>query len=147
MIEQRIGDLLDQKSGHIVHCVNAQGVMGAGIALAIKNKYPDCYKIYKEEYDRDNLYLGNCIPYYVNDNLTIWNLVGQREVGAGRRMVNYEAIANGLEFLEDKIKKSSVPNILHFPLIGCGLAGGKWPIIHAIIDNTITCKKVLWTLS
>lgn len=40
MIEYRKGNLLDITSGVIVHGCNMRGVMGSGVALAIRNKYP-----------------------------------------------------------------------------------------------------------
>jgi O-acetyl-ADP-ribose deacetylase (regulator of RNase III) len=41
------GDLLDQKTDVIAHQVNCLGVMGAGVALQIKNKWPEVYEGYK----------------------------------------------------------------------------------------------------
>ena len=41
--EYKTGDLLAVPSGHIVHGCNAQGAMGAGVALAIRNKCLTCF--------------------------------------------------------------------------------------------------------
>jgi len=154
MIQYKIGNLLDITEGHIVHSANAQGIMGAGVALAIKQKYPGCYQEYKEfcaiASDSAEL-LGRVVPYLVNEKLIIWNLIGQdRYGGHGKRYTDYEALATGLEMIEKSIISCRdnyvVPPILNFPLMGSGLGGGKWPIVEAIIDNTISCGKVLWTL-
>jgi len=34
------GDILTVKKGYVCHQVNIQGIMGAGLALQIKNKWP-----------------------------------------------------------------------------------------------------------
>ena len=40
-VECIVGDLLDfPQCNVIVHCVNAQGVMGAGLASAIRDRFP-----------------------------------------------------------------------------------------------------------
>ena len=45
------GDLLNETTGLIAHGVNCQGVMGKGIALAIKKKYPQVFIDYKQYFD------------------------------------------------------------------------------------------------
>ena len=40
-------NLLEAKERCICHQVNCQGVMGSGVALQIKRKYPQAYKDYK----------------------------------------------------------------------------------------------------
>lgn len=44
-------NLLDVKSGILCHQVNCVGVMGAGIALQIKGKWPEVFKQYKDKCD------------------------------------------------------------------------------------------------
>ena len=43
-----VGNLLDAEEQFIGHGCNAQGVMGSGVALAIKNKWPKAFESYKE---------------------------------------------------------------------------------------------------
>ena len=40
MIKYKIGDLLTAPQKCIAHQVNCQGVMGSGVARAIRNEYP-----------------------------------------------------------------------------------------------------------
>lgn len=42
------GDLLKSDAQALVNAVNTVGVMGKGIALQFKNRYPENYKVYKE---------------------------------------------------------------------------------------------------
>lgn len=46
MIKYVEGDFFDYDTDIRINTVNCVGVMGAGVALAFKNKYPDMYKEY-----------------------------------------------------------------------------------------------------
>jgi O-acetyl-ADP-ribose deacetylase (regulator of RNase III) len=41
-------DITKLSTGLIIHGVNCLGIMGSGVALAIKNKWPSVYKCYKQ---------------------------------------------------------------------------------------------------
>lgn len=144
MIEYRKGNLLDVKSGIIIHGCNAQGVMGSGVALAIKQKYPQVYKDYKQE----RLYLGQSIRTWVDDELLVISAITQHNYGRdGKRYVNYVAIAN--VFSEAIVTAYAYDYVLHFPKIGAGLGGGDWSIIEQLIndcDPTDKVKKICWEL-
>ena len=46
-IKVKLGDICSVNSGIIVHGCNAQGVMGSGVAKAIRLKYPQVFEDYK----------------------------------------------------------------------------------------------------
>lgn len=48
MIEYKKGNLLDVTKGIIMHGCNCQGVMGSGVALAVKRKYPLAFDRYSQ---------------------------------------------------------------------------------------------------
>ena len=48
MIKFIKGDLFSSNCQALVNTVNCLGVMGKGIALQFKNKYPEMYKEYKQ---------------------------------------------------------------------------------------------------
>ena len=150
MIEYRKGNLLDVKSGIIIHGCNAQGVMGSGVALAIKQKYPIVYNDYRAEYEyrHNKLFLGTCIKSWVDDELMVINAITQQDYGRdGKRYVNYVAIVN--VFSEAIVTASAYDYILNFPKIGAGLGGGDWSIIEQLIndcDPTDKVKKICWEL-
>ena len=53
MVEYVKGNLFDEPQEIIVHGCNARGVMGAGFAKDLKEKYPENYKEYRK-------YCNNC---------------------------------------------------------------------------------------
>ncbi|ESQ88967.1 hypothetical protein ABAC460_14395 [Asticcacaulis sp. AC460] len=44
----KTGDLLEAPERVICHGCNAQGVMGSGIAVPIRNRYPMVFKAYRD---------------------------------------------------------------------------------------------------
>ena len=54
--------------------------------------------------------------------------------------IRYEAVRECLSRLTDCAKENS--SSIHLPRIGCGLAGGKWEKIEAIINETLVSNDV-----
>ena len=148
MIEYRKGDLLDVEEGIIVHGCNAQGVMGSGVALAVKQKYPDVYKKYRYYYYENELKLGTTQFNRINTNLWVVNAITQEFFGKdGKRYVNYAAICESMLEVFDYARCLDL--CVHFPKIGAGLGGGDWNIIEQLIndcDHDNNVKKICWEL-
>jgi O-acetyl-ADP-ribose deacetylase (regulator of RNase III) len=146
-IVTKIGSLLDVTAGHIVHGCNAQGVMGSGVALAVKNMYPSVFADYRDIYDNEGLELGAAYPVCPIEGLCVWNAITQEWYGKPGRNCSYDAIETCFSDINiavngfDKIVKE-----IHIPLIGSVLGGGNWEIIREIIEQTVTCPVTLWML-
>ena len=159
------GNLLDFPNdiNVIAHSCNTRNIMGAGIAKQIKDRYPEAYeadtKAYDTEYDKNGQYvhwLGKFSKAEINDRKYIYNMYTQASVGEGRQ-VSYEVFWKALKRVEQDLFEMNVnkheydgspPPVLGLPYgISCGLAGGSWGIIKAIIediflDSTIKCYIV-----
>ena len=55
------GDLLKSDAEALVNTVNCVGVMGRGIALQFKKKFPENFAAYKKACDTKGLTLGNVL--------------------------------------------------------------------------------------
>ena len=141
MITYRKGNLLDVREGLLIHGCNAQGKMGSGLALAVKNKYPEAYAAYMQEYELGLLELGTYSAAVVGRNLTVVNAVVQNYYGRVQhiRYVNYTAIGEIFEQLETIYDDSTE---FHIPRLGAGLGGGDWNVISEIIENTCPNKVI-----
>jgi len=148
-IVTKIGNLMDVTEGHIVHGCNAQGVMGSGVALAVKNKYPAVYNDYRVQYSRpEGLELGVSYPVAVSTDLVIWNAITQEGFGQSTRNCSYDAIQTCFEQINWQLTQTPSDYCeLHIPFIGAGLGGGRWNIISAIIEETVTVPVTLWVLA
>ena len=160
MIEYRKGNLLAATSGVIAHGVNCQGVMGSGVAKAIREKYPHVYQAYakdvkswKEGFGSTKGQLGRVqfiSSVYTEGTrtfneapLVIANCFTQNEFGTLRRQVDYEAVAQCFATLNTRSKLYGQLNI---PKIGAGLGGGDWNVIESIIKSEYKDDVIVWEL-
>ena len=137
-IEYVKGDLLQTEVNHIIHGCNSRGVMGSGVAKAMREKYPDAYKDYIFKYNNYGLELGAIIVSVQPDKKVIHNAITQQDYGrdSSRVYVSYWAIAEVFR----KINSQGIKEIA-LPKIGAGLANGDWNVISAIIENTLINTK------
>lgn len=130
-------DILDVEHGILAHSVNCLGVMGSGLAKQIRDKWPRIYQVYRHKYDNGSLKLGDIQLVRVtedNADLIVCNLAGQYAFGRDKQHTDYDAIHVGLE----KLARWKMPLQIYIPFnMGCGLGGGDWKVISAIIETTI----------
>lgn len=151
MIQYRVGNLLDVTKGIIVHGCNRRGVMGSGVAKAVKAKYPGAFDQYVkdlEEWRNNGLPGMGMISWYeVNDKLRIASGITQKIYGLSDtfRFVSYDAIDDIFKCVGAIARRELVP--IHIPLIGAGLGNGDWDVISAIIDSrTQGASVTVWEL-
>lgn len=134
-------DILTIAKGLIVHQVNCKAKMGSGLALQIRNKYPEVY----DRYIKDPPFLGTVQIVYVTDELAVVNLAGQYDYGRDKQHTDYVAVERAMLQLSRMHIGENDTNI-YIPFnMGCGLGGGDWKIYSAIIEKcipkAIICKK------
>ena len=133
----KTGNVLDAQTDIIAHQVNCQGVMGAGLAKQVRNKYPQAYREYQEEcmFEHTINLLGKCQLIKVDDSKWIANLFGQDDYGRDKRYTNYEAIYTALSDLAVQMLDNGMESVAIPYKMSCGLAGGDWNIILAMIES------------
>jgi O-acetyl-ADP-ribose deacetylase (regulator of RNase III) len=126
--------------------------MGGGIAKQIKNRYPQAYQadidFINDEYDHNGQYkhpLGNYSKAVIEskflpNNKAIYNLYTQAGIGTGERQVHYEKFWQSLKNMQEDLlfiqHETGDKQVLGLPYgISCGLAGGNWGIIKAMIED------------
>ena len=148
MINTKLGDITEAVTeGIIVQQVNAKGVMGSGVAAAIRQKWPIVFDVYRERiYDAGQV-MGMMIPVQVTATLHICNIVGQQFYGRdGKRYTSYDALDDGFKKVKSYATALNIKEI-NFPLIGCGLGGGEWEIVSSIIQSNLpSFELTLWTI-
>lgn len=144
-----VGNLLDVTSGTIVHGCNAYGVMGSGVAAAVRQKYPDVYERYRDwclRYENKEDLLGRVLVCRIDKELNVANLISQMAFGTDKRHTDYPAIERGLNSLT---QCTLTTDKFHLPKIGAGLGGGDWNIIEGIIKDTLVkagMDVTIWVL-
>ena len=110
--------------------------MGAGIALSIKNKWPQVYEADLKTVKGDINKLGS-YTYCVVPETTVINAYTQYDY-KGRKPVDYDAIRGVMQ----EMKSDFAGKSFGIPLIGAGLAGGDWEVIEAIIAEELVDEDV-----
>jgi len=110
--------------------------MGAGLALAIRNKWPIVYQDYMAAYRNTQLVLGAVIMSVINPNsLFVANLCGQDRYGRDKRYTDYNAVSQCLSKLAN-FGREDLP--IYIPkCMGSSLAGGNWHIVNALIEKIL----------
>jgi len=143
MIEYKECDITSISRGIIVHGVNCQGVMGAGVAQALRDKFPMIFDPYRNEtlnhLGKPAELLGRCIVVEVAPELYVVHAYVQENYGRdGRKYVSYDAIDKCFErFMQWRIGKGLEYLNIYFPAIGSGLGGGNWDVIKTIINHRL----------
>ena len=118
----------------VVNTVNCVGVMGKGIALVFKHRYPSMFADYQTRCARGLVRLGE--PYLFVDP------------GSGRKIVNFPTkqhwrqrskihdVDNGLRYLADKLAAWGVKSIA-FPALGCGCGNLDFAVVLPMILSHI----------
>lgn len=133
-IEYRKGDLIAAPVRVIAHGCNAQGVMGSGVAKAVRAAYPGAYTAYRAKFDASGLNLGDII-LYVREDRVVANMITQEKFGAdGSRYVDYGAVEVCLWKMNRTAQHEGWSEVA-MPMIGAGLGGGDWQVISGIIER------------
>ena len=135
MVETIERDIFTVTRGIICHQVNMKGVMGKGIALEIKNRFPNVFKAYRDAYEHGELHLGMVQFVTAGKELYVGNLVGQNRYGSGQRCTDYGALRCAFQEVE-KWSFGGLPVYIPYK-IGCNNAGGDWATVKGIIELTI----------
>lgn len=138
MIKYKKGDLIKAfQSGEVAaigHQSNCFNTMGSGVALAVKNAFPEAYEADCITIKGDKSKLGS-MSCCMTPKGPIFNLYGQYRYGKdGDLYTDYEALSSAMERMAFVLKMAEHDNPVGFPKIGCGTAGGNWEIVSALID-------------
>lgn len=129
MIKYIRGSLFDSKMQTLTNTVNCVGVMGGGIALAFKDKYPKMFLEYKEICNNQLLDIGK-LHLYRKESQWILNFPTKKD---WKNPSKIEYIKEGLKNLVETYKEKGI-NGLAMPQLGCGLGGLNWNEVKPIME-------------
>ena len=120
-IKEIKGNIFESTCQTIVNTVNCVGIMGRGIALEFKNRFPDMYLNYKKTCDEGKLEPGKLLLYR---KTTPWILNFPTKIH-WRRPSKIEFIEKGLKKFRDTYEKKNISSIA-FPKLGVSSGGLDW---------------------
>lgn len=147
MIEYIQQDISTITRGVVAHGVNCQGVMGSGVAAALRRKYPQIFTVYKlicDMHTKNPEWMLGMVDVVdinrgVDPDLFIVNCFTQERYGRdGQKYANLDAVAGSLERCFGLAQGFALP--LFVPKIGCGLGGLSWenevePVVQKLADK------------
>jgi O-acetyl-ADP-ribose deacetylase (regulator of RNase III) len=134
MIEYTTGNLLEADTEALVNTVNTVGVMGKGIALQFKERFPENFKRYADVCKRKELVPGKLLvttEHTLQGDRTIINFPTKTE---WFRKSSYTYIEKGLVALAELIREQGIQSIA-LPPLGCGHGGLDWNKVRPMIAH------------
>lgn len=124
-----IGDMFTGSAQTLVNTVNCVGVMGKGVALEFKKRYPEMFEDYVRRCERKAVNLGE--PY-VYEDLSGRQILNFPTKDHWRSPSRLRDIERGLEYLVQHYKAWNITSIA-MPPLGCGNGGLEWAEVGPLI--------------
>jgi len=128
------GNLLEAETDALVNTVNTVGVMGKGIALQFKERFPINFKKYAEACKKGEMEVGKMLVIKentLNGEKIIINFPTKTE---WFKKSQYSYIEDGLIDLAKVIEVYNIKSIA-IPPLGCGNGGLKWEKVKLLMDK------------
>lgn len=130
------GDLLKQSDvDAIVNTVNCVGVMGKGIALQFKKKWPANFKAYAKACEAGEVRTGSMFVYDAGALATPKYVINFPTKNHWREKSRREYIEEGLRDLVKVVRDLNISSIA-LPPLGCGNGGLEWDDVKKLIEET-----------
>src|SRR6266542_5930157 len=131
-------DMFASGAQTLVNTVNTEGVMGKGIALQFKNRFPDMYEDYVERCLRSEVQLGR--PYIYRERLYPW-IINFPTKKHWRSISRLEDIEVGLDYLGKHYHSWGVKS-LAVPPLGCGEGGLEWRVVGRVLYERLSRLEI-----
>ena len=132
MIKFVSGDFFDYEADIRVNTVNCVGVMGAGVALVFKKKFPDMFKDYYQACKRNEVKPGKPHVWKEISLLSECTIINFPTKIHWRNPSKYEYIEGGLIWLRSFLENKAESTVT-LPALGCGHGGLEWEIVKDMI--------------
>lgn len=128
-----MGNIFSSSAEAIVITVNCEGVMGAGIALDAKNRWPTIYDSYSKKCELKEFKIGDIM----------WERSESQQVALfptknlWRAPSNLSFLRDGLETLRNDIIRKSITSVA-VPHLGCSNGGLTWSDVKPLIIEKVS---------
>lgn len=132
------GNLFETNAQTWVNAVNYVGVMGKGIALEFKNRFPDMYEDYVSRCKRGEVKLGR--PYLFKRLVSPW-ILNFPTKDHWRSAARLRDIIDGLQYLTAHYKEWEIES-LAVPALGCGQGQLDWDKVGPILHTSRSFERI-----
>lgn len=130
MFEYIVGNIFDSPAQVIVNTVNTVGVMGKGLALSFKQRYPEMFNAYRKACEKHQLTIGKLMIWYAPDH---WILLFPTKEN-WRNPSKLEYIEKGLMKFVNTYADKNITSIA-FPRLGCGNGELNWDDVRPLMEK------------
>jgi len=128
------GDLLKADVEALVNPVNCAGLMGSGLALKFRERWPDVFKSYQRVCKSGDLALGQVFAVPIEDSRHIVHFPTKRYYYESSCLEDIEA---GLQSLVQAVRDLKITSIA-IPALGCGRGRLEWTKVRSLIIDALT---------
>ena len=131
------GNILESTAEALVNTVNTVGVMGKGVALQFKERFPDNFAQYVSACKRGEVTIGKMFVTNANSIINpkwIFNFPTKKH---WMHKSSYEYIKSGIEDLVIQVKEKNIKSIA-IPPLGAGQGGLDWQIVKDILSERLS---------
>jgi O-acetyl-ADP-ribose deacetylase (regulator of RNase III) len=141
------GNLLEAQVDAVVNTVNTVGVMGKGIALMFKERFPENYRAYAAACEAGEVRVGELfITAGVELEGPRW-IINFPTKKHWRQQARLEWVKDGLEALREFVRNANIKSIA-IPPLGCGNGGLDWaevrPLIESILGDLVDVDVIVY---
>lgn len=133
------GNLLAADTQALVCTVNCLGVMGKGLALAFKSRYPENFKAYARACSTRGIVVGRVFVFRTKLLLGPSHIINFPTKDDWRKSSKLSYIESGLKSLLSEIENEGITS-LAIPPLGCGLGGLDWGVVKPMIVDAFSSK-------
>lgn len=134
MIRVHMGNIFESEMQTVVNTINCVGIMGKGLALEFKKRFPDMYEDYLIRCKAKQVCLGE--PYLYRSLLSPW-IVNFPTKDHWRSVSRLSDIRAGLEYLERHYREWGILS-LAVPALGCGNGQLEWRVVGPTIYRCLS---------
>lgn len=138
MIHALVGNIFESKAQTLVNTVNCVGIMGKGLALEFKKRFPEMYEDYVTRCKAKGVRLGE--PYLYRRSLSPW-ILNFPTKGHWRSVSRLSDIVAGLEYLEKHYREWGITS-LAVPALGCQNGQLEWHIVGPILYQHLSRLEI-----
>ena len=124
-----VGDILQSKAQTLINTVNCVGIMGKGIALEFKKRFPEMFQDYVERCERKEVKPG--VPY-IYKTLLPPQIVNFPTKDHWKSVSRIADIERGLQLLVNHCKDWGITSVA-IPPLGCGNGQLEWKAVGPLI--------------
>lgn len=133
--EIKHGDILATDTEALVNTVNCKGVMGRGLALQFKRRFPENFRAYRAECEAGRMEVGR-VHVFETERITPRFIINFPTKNHWRSKSRITDIAEGLASLRDEARRIGIKSIA-IPALGCDLGGLDWDEVRPLIEATV----------